>query len=314
MKKALITGIFGQDGTLLSEYLINIGYEVYGVARTVNDKRVSKAKVLTANINNLEDCRSLFNDHKFDECYHLAAYHHSSHFQDESSLEKDRMMIETNFKSTENIVSAIIEKSPITKLFYAGSSQMFSPTKFGDLITEETIFNPSTFYGHTKVFSCQLIDYYKKNHNLFGVTGFLFNHESHLRSTDFISRLITKRSVEISQNKTLKLEVRNPFGVTDWSAAKDFVKGFHLALQTTFPQNLIFSSGKQYEVMDIIKLSFKKLNLNIEDHLIYPNDAKKPAMSLVGDNSLLKSSTGWKPEYNLEELIDEMINHDLKQL
>lgn len=316
-KVALITGAWGQDGVLLAESLLNKGYQILGVGRpnssTSAPQHLKPVKELHFDLTDLKSVQKVFREYSIHECYHLAACHHESTKNEVLSLEKDSEMILTNFKSTENLIRGILESGNKTKLFYAGSSQMFTPSKYGEVFSEKSHYNPSTFYGHTKVFSANLIDYYRKKHGLFGVTGILFNHESPLRPPKFISRLITSTVAKISKGIEKKLEVRNPYGVTDWSSAKDFVEGYQLALSQREPEDLIFSSGKQHQVQDIINISFNYLNLNVSDFLSYPETATPPASSIIGDNSKLLK-LGWKQEYSFQKMIIEMLEQDLKEI
>lgn len=315
-KTALITGIWGQDGTLLAKSLLKKGFKVIGIARmgsntppTVNNPNL---EVISINLLEYNNVLKIFKDYTIDQCYHLAACHHES-TQKKVSLEQDSLMVETNFLTTKNLIHAILETGNHSRFFYAGSSQMFSPNSFGEVFTEKSPYNPSTFYGHTKIFSANLIDYYRRKHSFYGFTGILFNHESPLRPKKFISRLITQSSAEVFKGYREVLEVRNPYGVTDWSSAQDFVEGYQLALTQDIPRDLIFASGEQHSVFDIINICFKKLGLDIDKHLKFPKEAKTPQTSLIGDSSLLKS-IGWTPAQSFEDLIIEMLESDLKNL
>jgi len=317
-KTALITGIFGQDGTLLTKSLLNKGYRILGLVRSGPENKYFRdhfesVTILKNNLSSYSEVINLFKSNQIDECFHLAACHHESIKSNLFSLEQDSLMVQTNFESTKNLIHAILETGSKTKFFYAGSSQMFSPSEFNQSFDEKCSCNPSTFYGHTKVFSANLIDYYRKNHNFYGVTGILFNHESPLRSPKFISRLITKSCAQIAKGQLKKLEVRNPYGVTDWSSAKDFVEGFQQVLSQESAGDYIFSSGTQHKVMDLIEICFNHLKLDINEHLSFPQSAKTPDVSLIGDNTKLKS-TGWEPKYSFKEFILEMLEEDLKSL
>jgi GDPmannose 4,6-dehydratase len=316
-KTILITGIWGQDGTILAQSLLKKGYHVLGLARpdssrtpTIQSKDLEIVKV---DLRKAHEVNELFKRYSIQECYHLAACHHESTKEPELSFEQDSEMIETNFNSTQNLIHAILNNGNKARLFNAGSSQMFTPQSFGHVFNEGSPYNPTTIYGHTKVFSANLIDYYRRNHNFYGVTGVLFNHESPLRSPKFISRLITQAAAKISRGKLDKLNVRNPFSVTDWSAASDFVEGYQISLKQDKPQDLIFASGKQHRVMDIIEICFEKLGLDTSRHLEFPSDAQPSKTSLIGDSSNLRS-LGWKPQKSFRDFVLEMLEADLKNL
>jgi GDPmannose 4,6-dehydratase len=319
MKKALITGIFGQDGSYLAEYLIANKYRVAGIVKA-GDKKLNECKIHCQNlidkcdineinITNKLELIEFLSSNEFDEIYHLAAAHHSSTYSDNQAM-MDKM-IDVNFNSTRYFLDAIVRNGNKTRLFYAGSSQMYSADVQCGLINEETPFMPSTFYGYTKLWSQQLINYYRNNYGIYGVTGILFNHESPRSGESFVTRYITKSVAEIKYGSMNKLEIQNPAALVDWSSAKDFIEGIKLTLQAPLPYDYVFGSGECKSVLDIIKIVFNYHELDWNNYM-HGFNGKKDERGLAGNPFRLINQLQWVPKYSFEEMVLEMAEHDTK--
>jgi len=320
-KKAIITGVGGQDGILLSDLLLKEGYDVVGICRPSKEiiytgaiQHLKNIKIIKLDIADKNQVDQLIKAEKPSQLYHLAVCHHESTLNRHVDTELDSRMLKTNFRSTENFIHAILNNFKDCRFFYAGSSQMYTATKKSEIVNEKTPFNPSSFYGHTKHWSQQLIDYYRKNNNFWGVTGVLFNHESIYRDEKYISRLITRSAAKIKLGDKKEIKVKNPFSRADWGSAKDFTQAFFKMLNADTPEDYIVSSGIEHSVSDIINIAFDSLNLDISKFLLYPNNAKEPELSILGDSSKLSKKLNWEQKEEFKSLILNMVGHDLNLL
>lgn len=323
MKTALVTGIFGQDGGYLAEHLLNLGYKVYGIVKKDSSPDLSQDKVLK-NVNDLceiseieltdqAQIQHLLKTIKADEVYHLAACHHNSTV--ETNQTQCSNMIDTNFYATKILATSILDLKIHSKLFFAGSSQMYTGIKNQiTMIDETTKFSPSTFYGMTKVWSCELLDYLRKEFGLFACTGILFNHESCRRPLTFVSRIITKAAAEIKLGLRTHLKLKNIYSNVDLSSSKDFVIAMHLTLNHDRPLDYIFSSGTTVPLTKIIQVAFDHFNLDWESYV--SSEIQKPdqVTSLCGNPNRLETVLGWNRKNSLEDTIVEMTSHDFDLL
>ncbi len=268
-KKALITGINGQDGSYLAELLLEKGYEVYGIYRlksgSLNQneefKRIIKIKdkitLFPCNIEGYAGVLKIINEVKPDEVYHLAAQSFvGDSFRDIHSTFK------TNINGTLNIVTILKEYYPKTRLYFAATSEMFGEV-YETPQTENTKFHPRSPYGVSKVTGFELMRNYRESYDLFFCSGILFNHESPRRGDIFVTRKITKALCRIKLEKQEVLELGNLDAKRDWGHAKDYVKAMWLILQQETPDDFVIATNKNYSIRDFVNISCEKLGIEI---------------------------------------------------
>ena len=321
-KCAVITGIYGQDGSFLAEYLISLGYRVVGLVSKVRSEfsGLEQAEIIVTDISDSVAMQEVFHAIQPDECYHLAAAHHSS--QQKTTTDFRAQMLRVNFLSTQAILDAILDKTPSCRFLGAGSSQMYTPQADVTIVDENTAYRPSSYYGITKAASAQLVSLLRRERQLWGVTAILFNHESTRRRMEFLSRKITLAAAGIRWNadKTAsspvgKLEISDIFARVDWSAATDFILAMHMSLQVDEPRDYVLASGKVHSVREMLGEAFQALNLNWSDHVLAaktPTAALRPC--LQGNPQRAHNSLGWKPKKSFPDLIQEMVEHDLRSI
>ena len=318
-KKALITGITGQDGSYLSEFLLKKNYKVHGLVRRValedENHRLWRLRHLLNKINlhpaSLESYASLvklIQKIKPDEVYHLGAQSYVDYsFKDEFST------LNTNINGTHYILSALKEFSPKSKFYFAGSSEMFGKVKQVPQ-SEDTPFHPRSVYGISKVAGYDLTRNYREAYNMFCCSGILFNHESPRRGFEFVTRKITHAVARIKFGLQKELRLGNMDAKRDWGHAKDYVEAMWLMLNQRKPKDYVISTGKQYSVKDFAKLAFELVDLDyrkyikIEKNLFRPSEVR----TLLGDCKKAKKELKWKPKYNFKELVRDMIKSDLE--
>ena len=314
-KKAFITGINGQDGSYLSSYLINKGYKVYGMVRrnSINEHQTSRLDILNKKVDlsygDLLDESSLENKIrkiKPDEIYNLAAQSHVK-----VSFEIPQFTIKTNALGVVNILEAFRKFSPKAKFYQASSSEMFGVNVDKDKFQRETTpFAPNSPYGCSKVFGYYITKFYRRAYNLFASNGILFNHESPFRGTNFVTNKIVKTAVAIKLKMAKKLELGNLDAFRDWGHSKDYVIAMNKILTHKIPDDFVIASGKTYSVRQFCEKTFRKLNMNYKDYVIQNKKYFRPGEVpfLKGDAKKARKILNWKPQYNLDALIDDMIS------
>ena len=320
-KSALITGITGQDGSYLAELLISKNYKVHGLVRRVALQNESQRlwrikhilKKITLHSATLESYASivkLISKIKPDEIYHLGAQSYIDYsFNDEFST------LNTNINGTHYILSAIKDFSPKTKFYFAGSSEMY-----GKVVetpqTEKTPFYPRSAYGISKVTGFELTRNYREAYNLHCTNGILFNHESPRRGFEFVTRKISYSVARIKMGLQKNISLGNLNAKRDWGHAKDYVKAMWLMLQKKKPDDYVVCTGKQYSVKQFLELAFSMLGLNYKKYLIVDKKLFRPAEvnSLIGNNKKAKKKLKWKPEYDFEALVKDMVFNDLDSI
>ena len=319
-KKAFITGITGQDGSYLTEHLLSLGYEVYGLVRrnSVTEHQQSRLENLMTNVHlNYGDMLDQSSIDKLlkkvnpDEIYNLAAQSHVR-----VSFEIPQFTVQTNALGVLNLLESAKLHCPDAKIYQASSSEMFGNSRDSDDMQRETTpMHPVSPYGCAKLFSYSLIRNYRKAFNLFASNGILFNHESPRRGANFVTTKIIKNAVLISKGKAKILELGNLDSKRDWGHSKDYVRAMHLILNHNEPDDFVISTGETNSIRDLCKIVFSKLNLNYEEYVkVNPKFVRPHELSyLCGDYSKSKKIFGWKPKYSFENLIDEMLEHFLKQ-
>lgn len=319
MKRALITGITGQDGSYLSELLLEKGYEVHGIVRRVALEdpahRLFRLNHILDRINlhaaSLESYASIFNvveKVRPDECYHLAAQsfvHYS--FEDAFST------INTNINGTLHILSAIKEKAPDCKFYFAATSEMFGKVKESPQ-NENTPFHPRSPYGISKVAGFDLVRNYRESYGLFGCNGILFNHESPRRGFEFVTRKITSTAARIKNGLAKELRLGNLEAKRDWGYAGDYVYAMWLMLQQDEPDDYVIATNETHSVKEFIQLAFDYVGLNWEDYVVVDEQFYRPAevKLLQGDYSKGKEKLKWEPKLRFEEIVKLMVDADMK--
>lgn len=321
MKKALITGITGQDGAYLSRLLLERGYEVHGIVRRVAfedpERRLWRIKSILDKIvlhsGSLESYASLFNvveRVRPDECYHLAAQSFVSYsFEDEFST------INTNINGTHYILSAIKNKAPKCKFYFASSSEMFGKVKEVPQ-TENTPFYPRSPYGISKVAGFELTRNYREAYNLFACNGILFNHESPMRGYEFVTRKISSGVARIKTGVSKELKLGNLEAKRDWGYAKDYCEAMFLMLQQDEPDDYVIATGETHTVKEFAELAFSHAGLNWKDYVKIDESLYRPAEvhELRGDFSKARKKLGWKPKVGFGGLVKMMVEEDLKRI
>ncbi|NQU74230.1 MAG: GDP-mannose 4,6-dehydratase [Candidatus Omnitrophica bacterium] len=320
-KKALITGIAGQDGSYLAEFLLSKGYEIHGIVRRVaiEDPEYRLWRIrhilekITVHPGSLESYASLFKaveKIKPDECYHLAAQSFVSYsFQDEFST------LNTNINGTHFLLSALKEKAPKCKIYFAASSEMFGHAKETPQ-NENTSFYPRSPYGISKVAGFDLTRNYREAYNLFACSGICFNHESPRRGFEFVTRKISNAVANIKLGRAKELKLGNLDAKRDWGFAEDYVKAMWLMLQKAKPEDYVIATGETHSVKEFVKLAFDCAGLNWKKYTIIDKSFYRPAEVniLKGDFSRAKKRLKWKPTVKFEGLVKMMVDADLKRL
>jgi GDPmannose 4,6-dehydratase len=319
MKKALITGITGQDGSYLAEYLLSLGYEVHGLVRRVAleqpEHRLSRLRgvlnriqIHAANLDSYASIFHIFSKQKFDECYHLAA----QSFVAESFADGFSTMA-TNINGTHYVLAALRELQPECRFYFAGSSEMFgkvreSPQK------ESTAFHPRSPYGISKVAGFHLAMNYREAYGMFCSNGILFNHESPRRGYEFVTRKITDGVARIKMGLATGLRLGNLEAKRDWGHARDYVRAMHLMLQQPSPDDYVVATGETHSVREFCELAFAEAGLDYRNYVSKDESVYRPAEVdlLIGDYSKARSVLNWRPSVDFQGLIKEMVQSDLE--
>ncbi len=319
MKRALITGITGQDGSYLAEHLLSLGYEVHGLLRQINLESLSDSslaevlKKCTLHVISLDSFPGLYrlmSTIKFDECYHLGAVsfvgeHLADGFQ----------TLHNNISGTHYLLATLRELQPLCHFYQAGSSEMFGRPKVVPQ-NEDTPFFPRNPYGISKVTSHHLVRNYREVYGMFCVTGILYNHESPRRRSEFVTRKITKAVARIAKKRQDKLELGNLDALRDWGYAPDYVRAMHMMLNHSEPIDYILSSEVLHSVRDFCEIAFSHAGLDWSEHVISVEKFYRieDSVPLLGDASRIKKELGWKPTRTFEEIVREMVDYDLRLL
>jgi len=318
-KTALITGITGQDGSYLAEYLLDLGYEVHGLVRRVAletpETRFSRISHLLdrvilhpANLESYASIFHIFSKHDFQECYHLAA----QSFVAESFTDGFSTM-NTNINGTHYVLAALRELRPTCRFYFAGSSEMFGSVSEVPQ-TESTTFQPRSPYGISKVAGFHLTRNYREAYGLYCVSGIMFNHESPRRGFEFVTRKITSTVARIKAGLASELRIGNLEAKRDWGHAKDYVRAMHAMLQLPEADDFVIATGKTHSVRQLCELAFAEVDLDYREFVKVDERYYRPAEIdlLVGDASKARRVLGWEPTFTFRDLIKEMVASDIR--
>jgi len=319
MKKALITGITGQDGSYLAEFLLEKGYEVHGIVRHVAlehpQARMWRIRHLLERVRihraSMESYASLFNiiaDVQPDECYHLAAQSYVSYsFEDEFST------INTNLNGTHYVLSALKRQAPDCRFYFAASSEMFGHVKETPQ-NEDTPFHPRSPYGISKLAGFELTRNYREAYGLFALSGILFNHESPRRGGEFVTRKITSGAARIKLGLDREIRLGNLDAKRDWGHSRDYVRAMWLMLQQGEPDDYVIATGETHTVRELLEKAFGCLGLDYRNHVVVDEQFYRPAEVhvLQGDASKAMKKLNWAPTVSFEGLVQEMVEGDLR--
>ena len=317
MKKAFITGISGQDGSYLAEYLLELNYEVHGIVRRNSTPEHQQSRldgvrnnpnlyVYYGDLLDVSGLEKLLKEIQPDEVYNIAAQSHVR-----ISYDIPQFTVQTNALGIINILEAVRTNCPNAKFYQASSSEMFGSSVDEDGFQRETTkMTPVSPYGCTKVFGYNIVRNYRNAYNLFASNGILFNHESPRRGSNFVTNKVVKAAVEIKLGLTDKLELGNLDAYRDWGHAKDYVRAMYLILQQPEPGDYVVATGVTHSVREMCDYVFSKLGLDYKDYVIQNQKFLRPEelKYLKGDSSRIRA-LGWEPEYTFETLMDDMINH-----
>lgn len=320
-KRAIITGITGQDGSYLAELLLSKGYEVHGLVRRValqdpshRLQRIShlldKVTLHPASLESFPSLYTVLQKVQPTECYHLAAQSFVSYsFDDEFST------LNTNINGTHFMLAVVKDVSPNCRFYFAGSSEMFGKVEEVPQ-TEQTRFHPRSAYGVSKSTGYDLTRNYREAYNLHASTGILFNHESPRRGFEFVTRKITSTVARIKAGQAKELKLGNLDAKRDWGHARDYVQAMWLMLQQDTPDDYVVATGKTYSVRDFCERAFSTVGLNWKEFVQVDPLFYRPAEVdlLVGDAAKAKEVLGWVPSVSFENLIAEMVHSDCKAL
>jgi GDPmannose 4,6-dehydratase len=315
MKRALITGITGQDGSYLAEFLLGKGYEVCGMVRrssTVNFERISHIQDSLKLIQgDLLDQNSLMEALRFsepDEVYNLGAQSFVP-----TSWNQPVLTGEFTGLGVTRMLEAIRTVNPKIRFYQASSSEMFGKIRETPQ-TEKTPFYPRSPYGVAKVYGHWITVNYREIYGMFCCSGILFNHESPRRGFEFVSRKVTHAAARIKLGLQTKLTMGNLDARRDWGFAGDYVEAMWLMLQQEEPDDYVVATGVSHTVKDLVQAAFTNAGLDWEEHVASDPKLFRPAEVdyLLGDPAKAKEKLGWQPKVSFEELIKKMVDHDVQ--
>jgi len=316
MKKALITGINGQDGSYLAEFLLDKGYEVWGTLKrnSVSENQTarlgdnySKVKLEYADLTDLSSLIRVISLCQPDEIYNLAAQSHVR-----ISFDQPLYTANTTGIGALNILEAVKLIKPDCKIYQASSSEMFGNSIDPDGFQRETTpMNPVSPYGCAKVFAYNISRNYRHSYNIFVSNRILFNHESPRRGTNFVTNKVVKEAVKIKLGLSNELKLGNLDATRDWGHAKDYVRAMWEILQLDKADDFVCATGISHSVKELVNYVFTRLGLHWTEYIKQDKKFLRPEElhNLKGDSSKLRIATGWRPEYTFESMLDEMIKY-----
>ena len=322
MKKAFITGVAGQDGSYLAEYLLEQGYEVHGIIRrnsvpenqqTRLEKIKNKINISYGDLLDQSSIEHLLDKVQPDEIYNIAAQSHVR-----ISFDIPQFTAQTNALGVLNVLEAYRRSCPSAKFYQASSSEMFGGSVDPDGYQRETTpMHPVSPYGCTKVFGYNIVRNYRNAYKLHASNGILFNHESPRRGSNFVTNKVVKTAVEIYLGMKNELVLGNLDSYRDWGHSKDYVRAMHLIVQQDKPGDWVVATGETRSVRDMCEYVFNKLEMDYNAYVKQDGKFLRPEELpyLKGDSTRIRA-LGWEPEYTFESMMDEMIKywmHELQQ-
>ncbi|XOU94758.1 MAG: GDP-mannose 4,6-dehydratase [Candidatus Kerfeldbacteria bacterium] len=322
-KTALITGILGQDGPYLAKLLLEKDYKVYGLIRRYSNTNFSnldyleiteQVEYLTGDITDEASIMQIIKTIKPDEVYNLAAQSFVG-----SSWDLAKQTTETNAIGVLYLLNAIKFFSPSSKFYQASTSEMFGNVlkKDTDIITEDTPFHPTSPYAIAKLYSYWLSINYRDSYGIFTCNGILFNHESPIRGMEFVTRKISDGVARIKLNLSNEISLGNTDSQRDWGFAGDFVEAMYLMLQKDKPGDYLLSTGETHSIKDFLKISFDHVGIkDWEKYIKIDPKYKRPSdlKVLKSDSSKSQKELNWKPKVSFKELVEMMVDADIKRL
>jgi GDPmannose 4,6-dehydratase len=320
-KKAFITGISGQDGSYLSEYLLSLGYEVYGMVRRHStaenqlsrlDPIIHKVNVEYGDLLDQTSIERLLSNIKPDEIYNLAAQSHVR-----VSFDIPQFTVQTNAMGVVNMLESYKRICPEAIFYQASSSEMFGLSIDEDgFQRESTIMNPVSPYGCSKVFGYNMVKHYRRAYDLHVTNGILFNHESPRRGSNFVTNKVVKAACSIKLGLQDKLELGNMDSFRDWGHSKDYVKAMHKIISHDVADDFVVSTMKTHSVREMCEVVFRYLGLDYKDYVSQNPKYLRPEELpyLKGDSTKIRETLEWSPEYTFIELMHEMCDHWLDVL
>lgn len=315
---SLITGITGQDGSYLAEFLLAQGYEVHGIVRRValEDPEhhlwrirdfLSEVQLHSASLESFASLHRVIRTVKPDECYHLAAQSFVSYsFEDEFST------LNANINGTHYILACLHDLAPHCRFYFAGSSEMFGRVEEVPQ-SEKTKFHPRSVYGISKVAGFDLTRNYREAYGLHASSGILFNHESPRRGYEFVTRKISSHAARIKLGLTKELPLGNLEALRDWGHAREYVKAMWLMLQQAAPADYVVGTGEMHSVREFADMAFSHLKLDYRDYLKIDPQLFRPEVEILQANpEQAKQVLGWKYDLPFRDLVCEMVDQDLK--
>ena len=321
MRRALITGITGQDGSYLAELLLEKGYEVHGIVRRVAiedpEHRLwrllpfkDRLRLHAASLESFPSIFRVFQDVKPQECYHLAAQSFVTYsFEDEFST------LNTNINGTHYVLAALKDATPDCRFYFASSSEMFG--KVAEVPqTEQTRFHPRSAYGISKVAGFDLTRNYREAYGIKATSGILYNHESPRRGYEFVTRKITSHVAKIKLGLAKEVHLGNLDARRDWGHAREYVRAMWMMLQQDEPDDYVVATGEQHTVREFAEAAFSYAGLDYRNHVIMDPQLLRPAEVelLLGDATKAKKKLGWSCQVKFKELAEEMVEGDLQLL
>jgi len=321
MKKAFITGIAGQDGSYLTEYLLGLGYEVHGIVRrnSVPEHQQSRIDFVRENLHvyygdllDVSGLERLLSKIQPDEIYNLGAQSHVR-----ISYDIPQFTVQSNALGVLNILEAYRNACPDAKFYQASSSEMFGSSVDPDGFQRETTpFKPVSPYGCSKVFGFNIVHNYRMAYKLHACNGILFNHESPRRGSNFVTNKVVKGAVMIKKGLSKSLELGNMDAYRDWGHSKDYVRAMHMIINHSIADDFVVSTGETHSVREMADYVFSKLELDYRDFIIQNPIYLRPEELpyLKGDCSKLKATFNWQPQYTFATLMDDMIDFWMEKL
>jgi GDPmannose 4,6-dehydratase len=319
-RRALITGITGQDGAYLAQHLLGNGYEVYGVVRRsshfgIADHRLRwlgierDVRFIDANLIDLSSLIRAVEVARPDEAYNLAAQSYVA-----SSWQQPVLTAQVTGVGAVNMLEALRIVSPETRFYQASSSEMFGLVQEAHQ-TEKTPFYPRSPYGVAKLFAHWMTVNYRESFGMHASSGILFNHESPLRGVEFVTRKVTDGVARIKLGLAAELRLGNIDAKRDWGHARDYVEAMWLMLQQNTPDDYVVATGRTTSVRDMVEIAFDHVGLNVEDHLVIDPTLFRPAEVdvLLGNPAKAVQTLGWSARTPLEAMIREMVDADLER-